>query len=487
MLHIAMSGVDHTTAGIQQRECFSLTVPQQKALYDQMRQIPGLLGAVVISTCNRTEIYLSLADGTDLHPFHLLCQLLELPQRDAPVLTGEDAARSLCLLCCGARSRIFGEDQILTQVKNAVALSRARGMADGVLEVLFRSAITCGKRVRTEAPVVRGEASLARQVVEQVKEHHAQKVLVIGNGQMGRLAASALVDAGCQVFMTLRQYKYRQAEIPFGVTAFDYQQRYERLGEFDGVVSATLSPHYTLETERLASLERIPPLLLDLAVPRDIQPEAGQLPGVTLLDVDTLSGPLLEEKRQKALSGLEPYLERYVGEFMDWYRRRPAPPQELREAPPFSHFPFFVYFSGCKALVVGGGKIASRRVMTLLRFALSVTVVAPRVEPELYRLAEEGRIQWEQRPFAPEDLEEASMAVAATNDREVNRQVGLLARHRRIPVSVADNREECTFFFPAVVPNGTTVVAMAGDGVNHTHVAHTAHKIREALRDETEN
>lgn len=76
-----MSGVDHTTAGIQQRECFSLTVPQQKALYDQMRQIPGLLGAVVISTCNRTEIYLSLADGTDLHPFHLLCRLLELPQR----------------------------------------------------------------------------------------------------------------------------------------------------------------------------------------------------------------------------------------------------------------------------------------------------------------------------------------------------------------------------------------------------------------------
>ena len=138
-------------------------------------------------------------------------------------------------------------------------------------------------------------------------------------------------------------------------------------------------------------------------------------------------------------------------------------------------FPLFVNLAGEKAVVVGGGAVACRRAEVLSRFGAEVTVIAPRC-----KTPPQG-IQWEGRPYAPGDLAGAALAVAATDDRAVNRAVGEEARALGIPVSVADCPEECTFFFPAVCTGENLVAGVIGRGDDHARTARAARAIRSAL------
>lgn len=149
-----------------------------------------------------------------------------------------------------------------------------------------------------------------------------------------------------------------------------------------------------------------------------------------------------------------------------------------------SHFPLFLPAAGKKVLVVGGGTIATRRIRTLCRFDWQVTVVAPELTEEAQSLAEEGRILWEKREFRPEDVAGMFLVVAATDCREVNRLAGEAAKQQGIFVSVADSREECTFFFPAIAENSYVVAGIAGDGSSHKETACSAEKVRKALQQE---
>lgn len=146
-----------------------------------------------------------------------------------------------------------------------------------------------------------------------------------------------------------------------------------------------------------------------------------------------------------------------------------------------AHFPFFLDIRDKWALVAGGGSIATRRVKTLCRFAMGIRVVSPQVTPELEQLAKEGRIQWKAKKLERQDLEGAAFAVAATSSREANRQAGLWAKELGLPVSVADCREECSFFFPAVAEKGSLILGLTGDGSCHKEVSQCIRTIREVL------
>ena len=115
----------------------------------------------------------------------------------------------------------------------------------------------------------------------------------------------------------------------------------------------------------------------------------------------------------------------------------------------FGHFPLFAECAGGVFLVIGGGRVASRRVRTLMRFDFVVRVVSPAVSKEIEALSESGSVQWIKRRFEVSDLDGVSFAAACTDEREVNRLAGQMCRERGIPVSVADAPEECSFFFPA--------------------------------------
>ena len=144
-------------------------------------------------------------------------------------------------------------------------------------------------------------------------------------------------------------------------------------------------------------------------------------------------------------------------------------------------FPLFTDISGYKIVIVGGGSVALRRVRTLLSFASDLTVVAPKVRPELEKLAEAGRVRLERRPYRREDLYAAQLVLAATDDRQVNEDVYSACKGLRILVNVASDRRKCDFQFPSVVLKDEISVGITGNGENHRQVKETRKKLEAYL------
>ena len=142
-----------------------------------------------------------------------------------------------------------------------------------------------------------------------------------------------------------------------------------------------------------------------------------------------------------------------------------------------AYFPFFVNIAGKKALVAGGGKVAARKVKTLLDFGANVKVVSPEAVPELRKLAESGTVCLFLRKYRPEDLNSAALVIAATGDKEVNRQISRGAQEKLIPVNAVDNPELCTFFFPAVVRRGDFAVGITTSGSYPSFARYARQKI----------
>lgn len=326
-MNLIMAGMDHSMAGIDFREKFSFTKQTQAEILTVLRGMEGIRGAVLISTCNRTELYLSIAPHMDCDPFQKLCRAAALElipvRHHYTIRRGPEVFRHLSRLACGLESQILGEDQILTQVKDALVQARDSGATDSDLEVAFRMAITAAKKIKTVVKFSKAENSVALKTLailnHELLSPERRHVLVIGNGEVGRLVAKTLVERGFLVSMTLRQYKYRSNEVPEGVRALDYAERYQALRAFDAVVSATSSPHYTLTYEALKALEALPSLMIDLAVPRDIELEIGCRLPVKLFDIDTIARGAVAESNQNQFRQSEAIIRKYYGDLLKWY------------------------------------------------------------------------------------------------------------------------------------------------------------------------
>ena len=291
-MNICMTGVDYVSADITRREKLSFVPSRAAEVLRRVRSAPGVEGAVLLSTCNRTELYLSTADGAKADPAALLCEAAGVPSAEAADMlhtcSGDEAARHLAEVACGLRSQILGEDQIVTQVGQAAALARETGAIDPALETLFRSAVTAGKRVRTEiswAAVPRSAAARAVELAEQtLGTLENARCVVIGNGEMGRLTCDLLTARNAHVTVTLRSYRHGETLVPRGCDTIPYDDRLSRLSGCDLVVSATASPHYTLTRGQLAALPKAPRLVIDLALPRDVDPAASEVADVRNMD-----------------------------------------------------------------------------------------------------------------------------------------------------------------------------------------------------------
>lgn len=327
-----MTGIDFVHAPLEKREAVSLVRGQVLALLPRIAAMEGVAGCALLATCNRTELYLHGADGRMPDPLETLAAALGFEAaayRGFSVKrSGEDAVRHLMQVAAGLESQIFGDDQIVTQVKDAAALAREAGSADAVLDTLFRRAVTAGKRVRTETRLTGVPASAAEVGARRAQAFfgslEGRRAVVIGNGEMGRLAAATLRAQGCAVTVTLRSYRHGETVVPAGCDTFPYDRRCEILDGADLAVSATTSPHFTLTAEQVAAMHNPPRLLLDLAMPRDIEQAAGADARVTLLNLDDLGdlGDHNAEAREVAM--------RILGEeeqaFYDWYGYRQALP-----------------------------------------------------------------------------------------------------------------------------------------------------------------
>jgi glutamyl-tRNA reductase len=472
-MSLVVSYLDFRSAAVELRGLLAFSGEKAAEIVQALAAQPGVEGAVLLSTCNRTEVYLTGDCGT---PWRLLCQVAGVEEEQFAsafvTLTGEDAARHLMEVACGLCSQILLEDQILSQVRHAMELSQQVGAADQELSTLFRIAVTVGKRAKTEIHLERKAPSMATRCVELLEAHFGElsnkQVLVIGNGQMGQLVAKQVEQAGAQVYMTLRSYRHGESVIPERCHPVPYEERWSRIPQMDGVISATTSPHYTVTAQQLAQCSRCPRVLIDLAVPRDMEPACGALPDVTLYDTDTLgaSGP----DNEAQLAEIHDLIEHHMAEFRRWKKRQTAPKAPYR-------FPLFIDLQGKRVVLVGGGTIAARRVNTLRLFGCQMVVISP----ELRFQAED--LEWIPRCYQRGDLEGADLVIAATDQRKVNHQVGEDARKLHIPVSVADREEECTFFFPAICAGDQVVAGVVSHGKDHHATARAAKAIRKVLEE----
>lgn len=324
---IQMIGIDHSVAEIDIRTIFSFTKKCTAEALEQLKQVKGVEGCVLLSTCNRMELWVSTNEDFSDDLYELLCRIREVdPGRYRQYFKRReerDAVHHLFRLAGGLESRILGEDQIVTQVKDALAFARENFATDHVLETLFRQAVTAAKKVKTGIALSPSDQSVVHIAIQALKEQgyifEGKKCMVIGNGVMGKLAANQIRRQGADVTVTVRQYRSGIVEIPEKCHRIDYGRRMELFGECDYVVSATVSPNYTLTRELVEEHLQKPVVLIDLAVPRDIDPQVRELEQVTLFDIDCFRDDARSEEQKEAIRQAEACFAEQMDEFYTWY------------------------------------------------------------------------------------------------------------------------------------------------------------------------
>ena len=320
---IEMVGINCSSAELDVRQLFSPSKERLKLILEDVKHLHNVSGCVVISTCNRTEMYLSLYEEVDV--LELFCEQFEQTsdkyRQYITMKKGTDAVEHLMLLSSGLLSQIRGDDQILSQVKDALSLSRESKATDSALEVVFRNAVSCGKQVKTDINILSVNTSVSSHALKRVKQHFGivknKKILVIGNGRIGRHTAELFVDEGADVFITLRNYKSGVSIVPDGVAAVEYENRYSVIDGCDVLISATASPHYTVTKQALEHVSVLPELALDLAVPRDIETSVEGL-GVELWDIDSFGSEATDlEECYKAK--VEDIMKKHKKRLYNWF------------------------------------------------------------------------------------------------------------------------------------------------------------------------
>lgn len=340
---IQMIGIDHSRAEIDIRTIFSFTKKKAAEALEVIKEKDGISGCVLLSTCNRMELWVSCTDEFSGSLIDILCEIREVspePYREYFVERKEqEAVAHLFRLASGLESRIIGEDQIITQVKDALAAARENYATDNVMETLFRMAVTAGKKVKTEIVLSRANRSVIHHALETLKAEGfsaaGKKCMVIGNGEMGKLTATVLQQAGAEVTVTVRQYRSGIVDIPRNCSRIDYGERMRLLPECDLVVSATASPNYTLTEQNIREAHLTHPVVLvDLAVPRDIDPLADGLAYVKRYDIDDFHVDIRSEDLKENISRADHILEEKMEEFYVWYECRDMVPKirEIKES-----------------------------------------------------------------------------------------------------------------------------------------------------------
>lgn len=331
-MSISMIGIDHSKAPVDIRAKFSFTKKRAVEAMKKLKEKHGILGCIILSTCNRMEVWVSTQDDKEISLYEFLCREKEVEKDEYQDYfmkrENEEAVRHLFYLTSGLKSQILAEDQIITQVKDALTLARDAYCTDNVLEVLFRMAVTAAKKVKTEVTFSRANTSVIHQAMERLRNQgfsfEGKTCMVIGNGEMGKVTALALKEAGADVTVTVRQYRSGVVNIPQGCKRINYGERMELLPDCDLVVSATASPNYTLTKENFEEikLDAASVVLIDLAVPRDIDPEIGKLQNVSLYDIDSFRIDAASPKLQASMQKAGEILDDQMKEFYDWFNGR---------------------------------------------------------------------------------------------------------------------------------------------------------------------
>ncbi|MBI3191969.1 MAG: glutamyl-tRNA reductase, partial [Pedosphaera parvula] len=305
----------HRSAPVELRERFAFAETAIPATLERLRQAGIAEEAVILSTCNRVEIY-AAARQADQHACDALQQfLLDCHDHRVP-LNGEVYALAeprsvehLFRVACGLDSMVLGETEILGQLKKAYELALQHKHTGSRLNKAFQRAFSVAKQVRTETNIQRGSTSVGSVAVELAEKIFSslsgRQVLVIGAGDTSEKTARALLSRGAQSLMVSNRTYERAAALAaeLGGRAVRFEDWASEFEKIDIVISSTAAPHYILDRAKLEPLMKLrrnrPLLLIDIAVPRDIEPEINFLANVYLYNIDDLQAIADDYLRQR--------------------------------------------------------------------------------------------------------------------------------------------------------------------------------------------
>ncbi len=335
-MHIIVVGVDQKTASIVLREQLSCS----------LRQVPQVLRAsqevvqesVLLSTCNRIELYAVCQDAHQarldlLHVFSETRQVA-LPELEAHCydFVDEQAVSHLFGVACGLYSLVPGEPQIQGQVAEALEIAQGGGYAGPITSALFRAALVAGKRARSETGISRNTTSVSHVAVQLAHQLFPRLneacILLLGSGKMSELAARNLCDNGAQRLVIMNRTHDHAVDLAqrLGATHRDFPELSQALVEADVVISSTTAPRAIITSDILravmAQRQDRSLLLIDIALPRDVDPAISEMPGVHLYNLDDLQAVVSEgiRLRMQEVEHVRSIIDEEVDTFERWLR-----------------------------------------------------------------------------------------------------------------------------------------------------------------------
>ncbi len=310
-------GLNYRTTPVEVRERLAFAEGQVPVAVQQVRGLPGFEESVVLSTCNRVELYAAHTLPSGDHGHALLREYLvsnfklDPEHAEAMVLYNLDraeAARHLFRVVSGLDSMVLGETEIFGQVKAAYKVALETGTTGRALNKLFQQAFTVGKKVRNDTTIQRGSTSVGSVAVDLAEKVHDLKncrVMLVGAGEMSRTCAQSLLSRGAKsIIVSNRSYdKAVELATEMKGTAMKFDEWEHALHEVDVIISSTSAPHFVIKPEQIEQVMRKrrwePLLIIDIAVPRDVDPAVNELEGVYLYDIDALQAIADDGRRER--------------------------------------------------------------------------------------------------------------------------------------------------------------------------------------------
>ena len=334
-MEVVCLGLSHQTADVATRERFAFADHEIGLCSGELGRRPELGEALILSTCNRVELYAAAPDPAagfaSIEAFLAARAALEPDDRRFFYRQdGTGAVRHLFRVVSGLESMVLGETEILGQVKKAYGVAAESGATSRLLNKLFQRAFNVAKEVRTRTNITRGPVSVGSVAVDLAERIFGRlsscRAMILGAGEMSEITARSLMSRGAHgIFVANRSFDRAQmlAEETRG-EAIGFEQWHERFEDIDILISSTAAPHMIVTREKLAQAMRRrgnrPVFVIDLAVPRDVDPAVNDLDGVYLYDIDALRDIAAQSMviRGREVTECERLIERHVGEFSGW-------------------------------------------------------------------------------------------------------------------------------------------------------------------------
>ncbi|TJY41604.1 glutamyl-tRNA reductase [Cohnella pontilimi] len=336
-MHLIVVGLNYRTAPVEVRERFALAEGQLPQALDMLKQTTGILEGVIVGTCNRTEIY-AVVDRQQVCGHYIRSFMeqwfnmtREQFNRHLYMYEDDQAIEHLLKVASGLDSMILGETQILGQVKEALRLAQEHRTTGTIFNRLFKQAVTFAKRAHSETSIGESAVSVSYAAVELGRRIFGRfddkTVFIIGAGKMSELTARHLYANGANRVFVAGRTVSRAEELAdkFSGTALSMENAVARLHEADIVISSTGASNFILSREAveaaMARRKKKPLFLIDIAVPRDLDPACGDVPNVFLYDIDDLEGIVetnLEKRRQEAVV-IETMIDEELEAYREWY------------------------------------------------------------------------------------------------------------------------------------------------------------------------